>query len=642
MALSCVAAIGKRDKAAASLVEGYSQLLGRFANQTLPPSVRFADSAVVRGGSCDLFQFDYEANIFLPARRVDAEDVEFLFTRPEMRQPASELVSTVDVLGGLAINTASSLKQGVCAYWLSERPDAFGNVVIVVELLNAAAVATLLRRRYPAAHGCLLRFPDHAADAELLVGCPESWERRVAVSRSNTSLTERCLAAAVLDIPFARAVKDKCVVDLPFSALAVRENCKSCCSDLSALMGDGDWEVWAAAADPHVYVLVVPHFDDGNVQWSWTSQGARTPSCEQVNGADENEQSDVHARDRCRTQPVGRSQQCPNCGRSFDDRGVSVPFTAITKYAQKTSRSARRELETLMPPTVAPLPRKCRDGRTVLLPKPTSVRCASDVEVVAALDKSSACFQRGHKWADLPPVLRRLNVPLEELGSRAVWHDRSITLCQGCALMFGVASVQPEQQATVQRVHEDPPLCTKSEVIDQIVLSDLQAQHRKSRRAERAKFEMRQVVQQCRDSIASPSAEVRDSAFAETLLDGFCCDDAPITADDAPPSLSLCNELFASMSKACAVPPEPELGAVVSRLKKSGGSNEIPRPPVQVQTTQTSDAASTGDTNTAYGTLARQSFTFSQLRRAEQRLIVRFVGADKQHVSATSDDAAET
>ena len=395
------------------------------------------------------------------------------------------------------------------------------------------------------------------------------------------------------------------------------------------------------------------------------------------------------------TTAPGGLHGCPNCNgviprdehASAAEGCRAVTFEAIARHALKRQREARHHMERLIPPTVPELPRRLPDGRTVLAPRPKSARHARDRQCVAALAGRSAdaapIFSTGHEWAQLPPVLQHLTVSVDEILARPTWKNRAVQLCGTCADIFApVSATSPSANGNkalkrdAAEPDDNPPPCLQSEVIDSIVLTDLQAAHRRTRRFEREKFEMRRVVNECVHATTHMDQASRDAADVERLAEGFVCSDAAITTADAPLALSLCSELYRSMLRVVAIAPEPELGAVVSRPRHEPPLTDafletatelptwvIPPPTVLVSDPEASapgdgdrsgrstpmhpamaaadilrdpveEAPASQSHHKCRSALSRLSFTYSQLRSAEQQLVVDTVGRDKQHVAA--------
>jgi hypothetical protein len=367
---------------------------------------------------------------------------------------------------------------------------------------------------------------------------------------------------------------------------------------------------------------------------------------------------------------------CPNCGTGIEPTGAPghglsrarpVSYVAIARYAQAQQKAAKRAMEALIPPTIPALPQKRKDGRTVLAPRPRSARHASYRPAVAELATrpDAPCFAPGHHWTSPPPVLARLTVDVEEILFRPIWAQRTIYLCEQCAELFepaprrpspspprrntvfeGSAIVSPST-ADLKVSRETTPPCLHSNVIDCIALTDLQASHRRTRRAEREKYEMRCVVRDCAGGSAAQNAADLLNEEVHELVTGFSCVESAITTADAALAHTLCSELYRAMLHVTSLPPEPELGAVVSKPKHAAAAQAavIPPPSVLVEVHEPGSRNSPVQAmpiphaeaprvqSRAAAMVSRLSYTFSQLRGAEQRLIIDTVGRDKQHVA---------
>lgn len=351
------------------------------------------------------------------------------------------------------------------------------------------------------------------------------------------------------------------------------------------------------------------------------------------------------------------SHGCPNCGIISDDGYVPVPYREILRYANDEAQKSRKQMENLIPPSRPASAKKGRDGRTILLPGPKAPRYASDIDAVKSLSPDAVCFTLDHKWIELPPILRRLTVDPFDLAKRSVWLNRCAHVCRGCRAIFigsaaDEATAPPEStilkpslwrplSARNRGEAEPPPPSLGSDVIDAMVVTDLQREHRRSRRTEREKFEMRQVVEDCRSGDSDVAKEIAEEQAARRLLEDFVCPVSTVTTSDVPFSVMLANELYSAMTAVTSIAPEPELGAVVSRPPRAHANNtawHLPKPIMLVDTTSTShadgvpehhDRLYTRGRQRTFRWLDRHSFTFSQLSNAEKLVIVDFVGKDK-------------
>ena len=290
---------------------------------------------------------------------------------------------------------------------------------------------------------------------------------------------------------------------------------------------------------------------------------------------------------------------CPNCGSALSSESSGkVPLKQVVAIAERAQRLARRQLEQLVPPSVPPLPLRCPNGRTVLRSRPTSARHVRSEDVLSAVADDAPCFQDGSSWAPLPPVLERLNIPLRELKHRDVWLARCVTLCADCCMFFGAftpsgrvaamtAANLPRAKAvggaedlggprlakvgiddcgavvvTKDAVAGGAPACCRSEVIDSIVLSDLQGEHRHARRQEREKYEMRLALLEAARQRDMKAAEGDDEATLDRLLCDIVSKSLAASATDVPYSVALMTQLYAAMCQATQHPYDPDLGVV--------------------------------------------------------------------------------
>lgn len=99
-------------------------------------------------------------------------------------------------------------------------------------------------------------------------------------------------------------------------------------------------------------------------------------------------------------------------------------------------------------------------------------------------------------WAALPAVLRKANADVATMASSKAWRMRSVGLCDECRAAMGYThealdDVEPKYNTKNKKEMPklSPPLCTRSDVIDGFVTTNLQVHHRALRRVERSKFQ---------------------------------------------------------------------------------------------------------------------------------------------------------
>lgn len=360
----------------------------------------------------------------------------------------------------------------------------------------------------------------------------------------------------------------------------------------------------------------------------------------------------LHPRD-----PLGHFA-CPNCGVVVPkDEFVAVPYRNIVAHTNRRNAWARRELEDLLPrprpETWVYRPSSAKPATS----RPLSARVASSVEAARSLPDDAACFRLGQEWADVPPVLKKLSVPLDEVSTRPSWMGRCASLCGGCAAYFAAAErvsprVSPARRgnaaaaaaelkapAAASRREASPPPFLRSEIIDQIVVTDLQRAHRKQRREERTKYEMRQVIKDARTGSGAVGRADRAEREAEALLVELSATSAPLgIGADTPPAIVLANELHSAMQLALSRPRDITLRASSAAAQQ----RPLPPPPFLVDVAMANNDAlaksKAAAEHLAKGRAAAHralrcgSTTFADLDESERRLLIDVVGEDTTRV----------
>lgn len=364
--------------------------------------------------------------------------------------------------------------------------------------------------------------------------------------------------------------------------------------------------------------------------------------------------------------------ECPNCGVVAPKADFGrVPYRTIVAHTNRRSAAARRDLESVLPrpkqETWVYRPSSAKPQKQ----RPQSARIAASAEAARQIPDDAPCFKLGHEWTDVPPVLRRLKLPLDEVATRPAWMSRSATLCNGCVQYFTSGAVSGETEAAgsaailttsdqeaeraaalKQRSRKrSPPGFLQSDVIDGMVLTDLQRAHRAQRRAERAKFEMREVIEAARKGEGAVGrAEREEREIADLLGRLEDAQNAPLLGpgSDTPPSLVLANELYAALQAQLNVPHSLVLRPSV--VPGAAYQRPLPPPPVLLDVSfagkRSGDAQGTGSKSTsrriAHRALAGGSTTFSDLDAAERRLLVEIVGQDTTRVVDDETDPYES
>ena len=332
---------------------------------------------------------------------------------------------------------------------------------------------------------------------------------------------------------------------------------------------------------------------------------------------------------------------CPNCGLEMEkDAFVLTPYRSILHWVDSRSREARDFLAAAIPLADS------SSGK-----RPATARVASSEKVLREIGDEAPCFLHGHEWSEIPPVLKRLNINLGHLRHRAVWLDRSVRLCQGCANVFQGKSVEKNEKtdsaAPLPRIDE-PPTCLRSDVIDGMVVSELQHQHRAMRRAERVKHEMRRVIQRLRDKVAAGTSQEAEKLRLESALEELepAKDAVAGPAPDVSLAVMLCNSLRSAMEKVCAEKKDPILVPSATTVRPTGYEASFPQPVVLVDPRGLDDpgmkeeslrrATNLAARRKSYRALSGVAEVYKQLTPAELLLMMEVCGAD--HKSADQQE----
>jgi hypothetical protein len=352
---------------------------------------------------------------------------------------------------------------------------------------------------------------------------------------------------------------------------------------------------------------------------------------------------------------------CPNCSRLFD-KGyfTSLRYKTILHEVSEKAKKSRQALDGLIP-EVKPVVKNRKHGDPPP-PRPKSARTAASIAGVRAVPDDAPCFDEQPSWAEIPVVLRKLNINLPELARRKIWLERSVHICKDCATSFGhpdgeppaevkdQSAVRERESSNISRSTTSRPQSARNRVIldstgiaDRLVLTDLQKHHRQIRRVEREKYEMREVIEEVKAGSPEYKTDEKDLAIIERHLQNLALRPDPViqgTSPDVSLSDMLQNELLASLNAICRKGIEK-----TNEMKPKGAPSGFwapfptPRVPMNLryldpETIQRDRDAMAGvleGRTLSYNTLGGRwdHLTFARLGRAEQELLVQIVGADR-------------
>ena len=109
---------------------------------------------------------------------------------------------------------------------------------------------------------------------------------------------------------------------------------------------------------------------------------------------------------------------CPNCGEwNLRNECYSLNYHTIASAVKKARRRNEKNLKRIFP----------RRNQF------TAQRSASSLENVRKSHSEDILFDDQFEWAPIPPILKQLNVDLDDIVSKEVWRQRTVTLCGACA-----------------------------------------------------------------------------------------------------------------------------------------------------------------------------------------------------------------
>ena len=426
----------------------------------------------------------------------------------------------------------------------------------------------------------------------------------------------------------------------------------------------------------------------------------------------------------------GEHYLCPNCDvMHAKEKFVRMTYAELAEHYFTHSANGKHELKAIFPPhkksiqptaggvtplkesrAAPPLSRPSTAGKQ----RPLSARSNAPSQVAAAGSHPVEIV-----WKSIPPVLQKLNVSLADLVRSKTRLAQSAALCDKCATKFGAVLASgssgqvdaegrssptrrgvspifglavPQRPASARTNSARPPSATgrESEVIDQIVVTDLQSRHRAMRQAERAAYDAQLAQQPVRPLPQEIEHQRRQLQLEEEvgqLLESFTMQGEKVVhapspspersphssqlpavspprgqapsewteilqfgpGADVPLQMLLCSELYYCMVDACAASsstrggsssdllftPAPKKGTAYYSLLQRG----FPKPPLLVPTDDLRPLSEqraaeleseylSSSRKAASKVLRKVSTTFADLSEAERIFLVDVVGTD--------------